>query len=146
MWAATPGGGILRITGQGADWRQYHVKVYTSENGRICNNFINCIFRDSLGRIWAGTEGGGLALFNRTEDRFRPVHLAWNLPGDAIVSIIEDNSGILWLGSNAGLIRLSVADDAENALFRLFTAADGLQDNIFNRNAAAISPDGELFF
>ena len=49
MWAATPGGGILRITGQGADWRQYHVKVYTSENGRICNNFINCIFRDSLG-------------------------------------------------------------------------------------------------
>lgn len=76
-------------------------------------------FRDSLGRIWAGTEGGGLALFNRTEDRFRPVHLAWNLPGDAIVSIIEDNSGILWLGSNAGLIRLSVADDAENALFRL---------------------------
>lgn len=146
MWAATSNGGILRITGRGTDWRQYHVKAYTSENGHICNNFINCIFRDSLGRIWAGTEGGGLVLFNRVEDKFRPVHLAWNLPGDAVVSIIEDASGVLWIGSNVGLIRLSVSGDAENALFRLFTVADGLQDNIFNRNAATISPDGELFF
>ena len=96
--------GILRITGQGADWRQYHVKVYTSENGRICNNFINCIFRDSLGRIWAGTEGGGLALFNRTEDRFRPVHLAWNLPGDVYKRQV--NGSLQELFVKTGIIQL----------------------------------------
>ena len=146
MWAATIDGGVLRIKGQGTDWRKYQVTVYNTNNNRLSNNFANCIKRDKQGRIWAGTEGGGLNLYDRIHDLFLPVHLSWNLPGDAVVSIVEDPSGILWLGTNVGLIRLAVSGDAETAQFRLFTTTDGLQDNIFNRGAATLSPDGTLFF
>ncbi|MCD8182613.1 MAG: hypothetical protein LUE99_05405 [Bacteroides sp.] len=68
------------------------------------------------------------------------------MPGDAVVSIQEDKNGNLWLGTNAGLVKLSVAGDLENITFRLYTTVNGLQDNLFNRAAVTVAPDGEIFF
>lgn len=87
-----------------------------------------------------------MSLYDAVEDVFLPVHKLWNLPGDAVTNIQSDKKGNLWLGTNVGLLRLTVPRDLQNVTYRLYTTSDGLQDNIFNRGASFVASDGEMFF
>lgn len=104
------------------------------------------MYKDELGRIWAGTEGCGLSLYDSKIGKFIPVHVQWNLPGDVISSIIGSKEDELWLGTNVGLVRLYVPEDLSKVNYRLYTTADGMQDNVFIRNVACKTKEGELFF
>jgi signal transduction histidine kinase/ligand-binding sensor domain-containing protein/DNA-binding response OmpR family regulator len=60
-------------------------------------------FEDRHNNLWIGLHGGGLALYNKTDDNFRFYR---NDPGnpnsissDIIHSIAEDNTGQMWLGT-----------------------------------------------
>ena len=143
MWGATEKHGVIRLKKRGGS---YTLSVYSVANGKMNSAYANNVYKDAQGRIWAGTGGSGLSLYDERTDAFLPVHARWNLPGDAVVSIREDKAGNLWLGTNAGLVKLSVTGDLENATFRLYTTVDGLQDNLFNRASSAVAPDGEMFF
>lgn len=146
MWIASNTHGIIRIQGHGNDLSKYNFSAYLSSNGKLNGNYANCVYRDANGRIWAGTGSNGLNLYDEKDDTFLPVHATWNLPGDVVNSIQEDSNGNLWLGTNIGLVKLFVPHDFEHVSFRLYTTADGLQDNIFIRNSSAVASDGELFF
>lgn len=145
-WVASGTHGVLRVSGGGRSPETGRITAYSLENGKLNNNNVNCVFRDSGGRIWVGTNGSGLNMYDAGTDRFVPVHVDWNLPGDAVVGILEDKEGCLWLATNAGLVRLSLSDDLRHIGSRLYTSADGLQDNLFNRGAVAQAIDGEMFF
>ena len=146
IWVTSSNNGIFRICGEGLEAKNYVAHNYSIDNKKL--NTVNalCIFKDSKNRIWAGSDGGGLSLYDKTNNMFIPVHKNWNLPGDEISGIIEDKSGNLWIGTNSGLIKLTVADDISDISFRLFTMSDGLCDNSFNRKAIFMSKDGEIFF
>lgn len=93
---------------------------------------------------WAGTEGGGLYLYNRNKGEFEEKTRAYSIPGDVIVSIEEDKSGNLWLGTISGLVKLYVAAVGNDFSTRIYTSADGLQDNFIVNSSC--SRNGELFF
>lgn len=69
---------------------------------------------------------------------------AYSIPGDVIVSIEEDKSGNLWLGTISGLVKLYVAAVGNDFSTRIYTSADGLQDNFIVNSSC--SRNGELFF
>lgn len=71
-------------------------------------NSALCLFLDSTGRLWVGTEGGGLYLYDRRKGTFSGKNRPYSIPGDMVSSIEEDRQGNLWLGTNAGLVRLHV--------------------------------------
>lgn len=145
MWMASNTHGVVRIQGSGHSLNGYTLSAYSVVNGKLNSNYADCIYKDIEGRIWVGTGGSGLSLYDAVEDRFLPVHQLWNLPGDAVTSIQSDKKGDLWLGTNAGLLKLTVPKDLQNVTYRLYTTSDGLQDNLFNRGASCEAPDGELF-
>lgn len=144
MWAASNTHGVLRMRCD--EKGRYTVSDYSATNGKLNSVYADCLYRDSKGRIWVGTGGSGLNLYDESTDTFMPVHSKWNLPGDAVVSIRSDEEDNLWLGTNAGLIKLTIDDNLEQATFRLYTTVDGLQDNIFIRSSHAVASDGEMFF
>lgn len=146
IWVATASNGVIRIEGKGDKWQNYRAVHFSVENKLLNSNAVNSIYCDSRGRIWVGTAGGGISLYDEDERKFIPVHMRWNLPGDDVVSIIEDRNNTLWLGTNTGIIKLQPASDNSGADFRLYTTSDGLCDNVFNRNAVTMSGHGELFF
>lgn len=146
IWAATENYGILRITGRGTDVAGYALENYSFENGKLNTMNACCLFSDEQERLWAGSNGGGLNLYNREDNKFETVHKQWNLPGDVVSSILGDENGVLWLGSNSGLIRLSTGEDLSAPAFCLYTAADGLSSHIFTRNAAFMTSRGEMLF
>lgn len=144
IWVASNTHGVIRLHCD--EKGNYTASDYATTNGKLNSIYADCIYKDGKGRIWAGTGGSGLSLYDEATDAFLPVHAKWNLPGDAIVSIQGDKEDNLWLGTNAGLIKLSIGDDLEHATFRLYTTVDGLQDNIFIRSAISVAADGEMFF
>lgn len=66
---------------------------------------IQCLYRDSLGTVWIGTEGPGLRRLsgNRLEDV--PIRARGSPPG-GISSILEDGTGCLLLGMGKGISRI----------------------------------------
>ncbi len=108
----------------------YHFKTDPSNSHSISSNGILSLYQDIWGDIWIGTDGGGLnklSLKNEfidnvlSQSKFyignedvKFLHFkhdpndSQSLSDDRVWSILEDKSGILWIGTNAELNKLDV--------------------------------------
>jgi len=106
----------------------------------LSDDDIRSICVDSQGRIWLGTNNGGLNVFNETKRTFRTFTTTNGLPDNTIYSILEDGQGFLWLGTNKGLCRFNPV----NNNCRNFTLRDGIQNYEYNTSASFKTRSGEL--
>jgi signal transduction histidine kinase/ligand-binding sensor domain-containing protein/CheY-like chemotaxis protein len=150
IWLATAEDGVFKVDKNSVTSKIDNFYHYSVENKKLNNNNVQCLYKDRQGRLWLGSEGGGLSLYDAEKDAFVSVQQKYNLPGDIVYNIVEDDKGDLWLGTNAGLITLKFSSDSSavnnRLLTRQYTITDGLQDNSFNRNAIFKSNKGELYF
>lgn len=144
VWLATSNFGVIHITGDVRQPSTLKYENYSFHNRKLITNTVLCMHIDRFGRLWAGTEGGGLYLYNRSTGQFEEKTRTYSIPRDVIVSIEEDKSGNLWLGTVSGLVKLYVAAVGNDFSTRIYTSADGLQDNFIVNSSC--SRDGELFF
>lgn len=145
IWIATANCGIIRIQGDVRRPETLKYSNYSHNNLQLVTNSVLCLHVDKSGRLWAGTEGGGLYLYDKEINVFKEKNRTYQLSCDMVGSIEEDEQGCLWMGTNAGLVRLLVPEDENLATVRVYTAAEGLQDNFFLPHASC-SRNGELFF
>jgi signal transduction histidine kinase/ligand-binding sensor domain-containing protein/DNA-binding response OmpR family regulator len=104
---------------------------------------IRSIYEDHQNRLWVGTEGGGLVLFDTKQEKMIAKYSdADGLCNNSVLNILEDNEGQLWLSTFNGLSRF----DPATAQFKNFYQSDGLQSNQFSYNAALKLSSGELLF
>ena len=95
------------------------------------HNSVLCLHLDKFNRLWAGTENGGLFLYDEKTDSFIEKNPPHNILGDMVGSIEEDREGNLWLGTNKGLIKLSFNPEAELDNFRINTTTNDLKNNLY---------------
>lgn len=104
---------------------------------------VRSIFRDSRQNLWVGTEGGGLLLFDETAGKIAKNYIEEDgLCNNAILTILEDDHGALWLSTFHGLSRM----DPATRQFSNFYKEDGLPSNQFEFNSALKLRSGELAF
>ena len=65
------------------------------------HNWIYDLFEDSQGRVWVGTWGGGLALFDGKT--WKTMTTQDGLASSAVTSFAEDRAGRIWIATDAGL-------------------------------------------
>ena len=106
------------------------------------NSAVYAIHEDKKGNFWIGTDGGGLLLFNRANRSTVRYTETNGLADNAVINILEDNSGFLWLSTYNGISRFNPAAKT----FKNYYASDGLQSNQFNYNAALKLRSGEFLF
>lgn len=97
LWLGTREG-LIRFDG-------VRFTVFDSDNTpEITQDQVLSLLADRQGRLWIGTWGGGLVLFEGR--RFTRFTSEDGLPGDLISAIFEDRHGRLWVGTDgAGLAR-----------------------------------------
>ncbi len=83
--------------------QQYIFSNYSINNG-LSQSVVNCIFQDSKGYIWIGTQNGLNRFNGETFDvySYNPVDSS-SISNNWIYSIAEDRDGNLWVGTKGGL-------------------------------------------
>jgi signal transduction histidine kinase/ligand-binding sensor domain-containing protein len=71
----------------------------------LARKTVRALYADERGAVWIGTLGGGLARFYK--DRLQVITARHGLPSEDIEQILEDDEGNLWLGTWAGIVRVS---------------------------------------
>jgi ligand-binding sensor domain-containing protein len=85
-------------------------------------NYIVALQADRRdGSVWAGTWGGGLSHFDG--DTWTVYTTADGLPGNHVFMLHQDLEGVVWVGTNNGLGRIT--EDG----FKRYTTTDGLFSN-----------------
>ncbi len=98
-------------------------------------NYVFSVHIDPDDTLWAGTWGGGISKFdgnswtNYTESD--------GLAGDIVYAIAQDESGVMWFGTNKGLSRF----DGKN--WTTYGRHEGIQN--LDIYALVVAPDGDIW-
>ncbi len=146
LWVGTQYDGVIKLTYKDTNYKVLDTKKYNAENGLMPSANINCLLLDSNNRLWAGTNGGSLSLYDHKSDSFSSINESNNFPTDIVTSIAEDQNGVLWLGSNIGLIKLFAPSNLAAVDYRVFDKSNGLIDNMFLPRSVFQDKCGTLYF
>lgn len=142
LWIATQLG-LHRFNPTTEEFRIYGL----GQTDGLSDIFINTIYLAPSDVLWIGTKNGSL---NRTEippwdgpaPRFSAYGQAAGIPRGAIMSILPDSNGDLWLATHRALCRF----DTRQLRASAFTFQRELRRAEFIWNAAHVAVHGELFF
>jgi len=105
---------------------------------------LNCMYSDSRGNIWFGSENGIAVIpASDTAVRFYPMEQRYK----NIKAMIEDNHGNLWLSTSHGIVKFPDALFLpDSPTYKIYHSHDGLQGNTFNINAVYKNNAGYIYF
>jgi signal transduction histidine kinase len=66
---------------------------------------VRSLLQTSDGTLWIGTIGNGLWTFR--DGKLNALHTPGLLPSDTVLTTLQDDAGQIWIGTQAGLVRLS---------------------------------------
>jgi len=116
LWLCTFGGGLDRLNIKTEKFTSYQHKE--NDTTSISSDVVTMILPDVTGDLWIGTANeGGLDRLNVTTGKFKHY-----LPGQDIIDLYTDESGILWAGTGDGLSRY----DKKTDQFSTFTLIPGI--------------------
>ncbi|WP_373514584.1 two-component regulator propeller domain-containing protein [Persicitalea sp.] len=120
LWLGTWSGGMIRLSKDKKSAKRYN---FSNENQQSFYNSVFAIHEARNGSIWAGTFQGGLFQYNAQKDRF-----VSRLNGYGITDVVEDSTGIFWVGTVNGLVSFN----PESGVFRQYSTKDGMPGGSVN--------------
>ena len=104
---------------------------------------VRALTEDKAGKLWIGTEGGGLVAFDTDRSQIKKRFTERDgLPSNSILNILTDDHNKLWCSTYNGL----TCFDQSLQKFTNYFTSDGLQSNQFLYNAALKLHSGDMLF
>lgn len=132
---AEDGAGFLWVGSQMglARWDGYHFRIYRPSADipdALPDSYVRTLHTDPQGRLWIGTNSGGLARHDSDQDRFILYGAgADGLSHGSVNAIADDGADGLWVGTDAGLDHLDPATGEVRHLLHEANDSGSMQDN-----------------
>ena len=140
VWFAAHMHGLIRLSADGT-WDAFTHNPNDSLS--LPGNNVNCVYQDARYRLWVGTEGEGLALFNTRNNCFEYIlNEKSGLPSNIINSIMEDTDGNIWVSTGGGLVKV----DPGTKKIHTFRYIEDLVKLRYNLNCGWRASDNRLYF
>ena len=127
------------------DFKKGFVKKYVhneADSESISSTYLNTFFQDSKGRIWLGSAGSGLDLFNPKTQKFKSYNTTNStIIDDYILDIKESQSGYLLIATNKGFSYF----DVESNKFYNFQNQSVFPINAISEGGLYVTKDGEIY-
>ena len=75
-------------------------RTYSIEDG-LSQSKIYCLMQDSRGYLWAGTDGGGLSVFDGL--KFTTYNKKKGIIGNVVRALFQDKDENIWIGTDEGI-------------------------------------------
>lgn len=126
IWVAVHGDGVGKLSLQDKTKTFFFYKAdYVHTENSLANNWVNTVFCDAGGRIWAGTVNG-ISVYDSMRHHFITYNTGNSgLSHNKVLTLTQDQSKRLWVGTENGLNLF----DEHNKTFKVFTTNDGLSSN-----------------
>lgn len=148
LWVCTDNG-IVQY-----DPESERTKVFSHDPNNphsISDDMVWVVMEDSNHNLWMGTSVG-LNLLDPNTNQFKRFYKRDGLPSNRVISLVEDDLGYLWIGTDAGLSRCALTSSSSDVkhpkkIFRNYNKEDGLFGDVFTYHACYKNPStGQLFF
>jgi signal transduction histidine kinase/ligand-binding sensor domain-containing protein/DNA-binding response OmpR family regulator len=135
----------LNLTGDvKPDLKFKRYKALKADGKSLNNNDINSIFENFDGKLWIGTLGGGLNIFDPEKEEFSYITKSDGLPSNDMYGILSDKFGNLWISTINGLVLFNQLQ--ANKKIIVFDQFDGIQGDVFMFFSYFKSNSGLMFF
>jgi len=118
------------------------IKIYNKQNSALSSNDISNLLIDRKGKIWIATFGGGLNLYNPSNDTFVAYKNSPNdntsIPSNELNTIFEDSKGTIWLGTKNGFSSFNEKEQT----FKIYKSDSKNKFSISNNDVRSIYEDG----
>ena len=85
----------------------YKVRLHDkgiADHYTVENNLVRCISKDNLNRLWIGTFGGGLGVFDEHFQCVKLFNVTSLFPSNTINTVYMDSQNRMWIGTGEGLV------------------------------------------
>src|SRR5699024_1505192 len=125
LWIGSHNRGLYKKDPQTNNWHHYPI---SEEADPSHSKKITSIREGDKHKLWIGTEGGGLYLFNTKTKKSTSFKNKYGLKADIVYGILKDKKDHLWLSTNNGIFDFNPEDTTS----RHYTQWDHLQGKQFN--------------
>jgi len=115
---------------------------YEEDSNSLSRNLNYTITEDNAGKLWIGTAGAGIDIYDPTTSTFSKFELNTAIENAEVYCMLEDHQKNMWFSTNQGIY---VYYPQTNKL-RHFTEQDGILGKQYHPNSGFISSSGKLFF
>jgi signal transduction histidine kinase/ligand-binding sensor domain-containing protein/DNA-binding response OmpR family regulator len=117
IWLASDAG-LFRFDGNNLK----EIPLTTANNPQVIH--VRSLLIDSHDVLWVGTEKG-VFQYQEQQDSFRYIELKAHLTNSIVLSLLEDNSGSIWIGTrDDGLFKISISKKDAYSIIHFRKSAD----------------------
>lgn len=117
-----------------------------SDSNCLTNNDVHSILESSEGEVYIATFGGGLNKIVRDNGlqnlKFKSYGYEDGLQAEVLLSLLEDENGIIWMPSESGLTQF----DVKTQQFRYFNKIDFSKTIGFSEGDGVLTNEGKIIF
>ncbi|MCE6991527.1 two-component regulator propeller domain-containing protein [Dyadobacter sp. CY323] len=138
LWIGTYGGGLNYL-----DVMQMKFTSFFNDPKKpvfLSNRIIFSLYFDARERLWIGSEGNGLVVYNPQENTTKHFTEKNGLANDVIYAIQPESADRVWISTNKGLSRIDLATNKIDH----YNQSNGLQGGQFNPNSALYNAEERL--
>lgn len=132
--------GLVKYDTNVQEMTHYHTEA--DAPNRLLSNYVTSLVRDSSGRIWVGTFGGGLSLYDEQRGIVKDITKEQGLMENDVCAIVEDRNQMLWISVSNGLSKY----DPQTGKFVNYNSLNGIGIYEFTPHSGMLLPNGHICF